>query len=197
MIITPEKRISLIKLGLVTAAVLLTFWFILIRPVRARVTQNSKASAELTKKIEAKNDVINRGKTIKEDLNDASRRLKRIEEQMVSGDTYLWIIKTLRDFETPDRIEFAKYDPPQIIESIATGKLPYKTAAYSITGTSTYHDFGRFLARFENIYPHIRIHRVDMEPVGGGIAFDEKLSFLIELHVLVKPGTSSGSSPRS
>ncbi len=197
MTITPEKRNSLIKLGLITAAVMIAFWFILIRPVQAKVSQRNTVIEDLTKKIADKNDVIKRGGQIKERLDETTRQLRRVEEQMVAGDTYLWIIKTLGDFETPERLEFTKYDPPRIIQPVTGGNLPYSTASYSVTGTAAYHDFGRFLARLENIYPHIRIHRIDMEPAAIGFSSDEKLSFLIELHVLMKPGTETKTSPRS
>jgi hypothetical protein len=112
---------------------------------------------------------------------------------MVAGDNYLWILKTLREFEIPGQIEFSKFDPPQIIEPVAPPKLPYKVASFVVTGAATYHNLGTFLANFENSYPHIRIRRLEMEPATLGKSSDERLSFLIEMHALIKPAASAGA----
>lgn len=196
MNITPEKRNNLIKLGAITAAVLIAFWFLLVRPAQAQMNKKNLASQDFTKKISSKKEVIHKGSLVKTRLDDASRQLARVEEQMVSGDTYLWIIKTLRDFEVPQRLEFTKYDPPQFIQPVAAENLPYKTASFVVNGTAAFHDLGKFLSRFENIYPHIRVNRVDMEPASAGTDPGDKLSFLIEFHVLVKPGATTIATPR-
>lgn len=199
MIVTPAKRKSLIQLGIATGVLLLAFWFILIGPAQARVSQKAKTSSDLATKIAAKKKVIQHGAEISTRLHESSRELQEIENQMVSGDSYRWIIKTLRDFEIPHQLEFSRYDPPQFVESDTRINLPYQIVSYAVTGSATYHDFGAFVKRFENTYPHIRIHRLELEPATVGISLDEKLLFLLELRVLVKPerGVISSSKPGS
>ncbi len=187
----------MIKLGVITALALFAFWFVLLSPARDRVNQKVKNSADLNKKIATKKQVIQRADQIKADLQESGRKLQIIENQMVTGDMYRWIIKTLRSFEIPQQIEFSKYDPPQIIEPQASFQLPYQVVSYAVTGTATFHDLGEFVERFENTYSYIRIHRLEMEPATVGISVDEKLSFLMELHVMVKPEGATSAKPTS
>lgn len=196
MTLTTEKRSSLLKLGAITILVMVAFWSLLVRPTQARINQKEKADADLTQKIAFKKQVIQRADQLTGQLQESGRKLQEIEDEMVKGDMYRWIIKTMRDFEIPQQIEFSKYEPPQIVESHVSYKLPYQTVSYAITGVATYHDLGKFIERFENIYPYIRFHRVEMEPANLEFSSGEKLSFLIELHVLVKPETSA-SKPKS
>ena len=197
MKLSKEKQQSLLKLSAITLVVLGALWFFLVSPAQTRLNQKNKASDDLTQKISSKRQLIQRAAQIQVEAQEKSKKLSAIEEQMVTGDPYVWGIKALRDFEIPGHIEFTKVDPPQIIESDVPPRLPYKTASFAVTGTATYHDLGTFLANFENSYPHILIHRLEMEPASLGTKNnDEKLSFLFEMQVRVKPGSaSSGSKP--
>jgi len=189
MTLSKEKQRSLLKLGAITIAVLFAIWFFLVRPAQADLSRMNRTSDDLALKISTKKQLIQRAALIKTEMQEKSKKLSATEEQMVGGDPYLWGIKALRDFEIPGQIEFTKVDPPQIAESDVPPKLPYKVASFSVTGTATYHDLGTFLANFENSYPHIQIHRLEMEPASLGTKNnDEKLSFLFEMEVRVKPG---------
>ncbi len=199
MSLSPEKRNDLIKLGAITVGVLLALWLLVIKPERARVEQKIKAQNELTQKIVQKSKIIQTAQQISTKLQKSSAQLQAVEDQMVSGDPYLWIIKTLGEFEVADKIEFSKYDPPRDVDPLFPKKVPYKTVSFTVAGTANYHDLGKFLADLENGYPHISVHRLDLEPVPGLEGSDEKLSFLLELYVLVKPvkGAPGATAPRA
>jgi len=184
---TPDKRMALAKLSAVTLVVLIAFWFGLLRPAQARLQRQTKENGELTAKNVARNTLIKRAQQIKEDHAKANQQLRRIEEEMVAGDAYLWILKSLRDFEIPNTVEFSKYEPPTLEEEKVATDVSYKVASYIVSGTASYYDLGNFLSSFETKYPHIRIYRLEMEPLPQGANLDEKLSFIIEMRVLVKP----------
>ena len=184
---TPDKRMALAKLSAVTLVVLIAFWFGLLRPAQARLQRQTKENGELTAKNVARNTLIKRAQQIKEDHAKANQQLRRIEEEMVAGDAYLWILKSLRDFEIPNTVEFSKYEPPTLEEERVAADVSYKVASYIVSGTASYYDLGNFLSSFETKYPHIRIYRLEMEPLPQGANLDEKLSFIIEMRVLVKP----------
>ena len=197
-----EKQIALLKLAGITVAVMFCFWFFLIRPAQTRFNQKTKAAADLSQKLAAKKRTIEQSEQTKAEIKEKTRELREIENSMVMGDVYLWIEKTLRDFEIPGQIEFTKYDPPQIVESDLPLKLPYKVASFAVSGSAAYHDLGTFLANFENSYPHIRVRRLEMEPAVASpigtnaipTSTSEKLTFLLEVQVLIKP---TGTQPRS
>jgi hypothetical protein len=63
--------------------------------------------------------------------------------------------------------------------------FPFKQVKFTITGTSYYHDLGKFIADFENTFPHIRVVNLQLQPAqaAGG---DEKISFKMDVIALVK-----------
>ncbi|MEO6035398.1 MAG: hypothetical protein ABIQ35_09100 [Verrucomicrobiota bacterium] len=199
MNLSPEKKANLIKLGAFTVAGVLALWLLAIRPERARVDEKIKIQEDLSQKIVVKSKTIQTAEKISSDLQESTTRLQAVEDQMVSGDPYRWIIKTLSEFEVPHKMEFSKYDPPHPVDIMPPKRVPYKALSFSVTGTATYHDLGKFLSDLENSYPHISVHRLDLEPVPGLESSDEKLSFLVELYALVKPAlvVPGAPAPRS
>jgi hypothetical protein len=61
--------------------------------------------------------------------------------------------------------------------------FPYQQLRFNIGGTGYYHDIGKFIADFENRYPHMRVVNLDMAPVGSD---SEKLAFRADIVALVK-----------
>ena len=68
--------------------------------------------------------------------------------------------------------------------------FPYKQAALSVTGSAHFHDFGRFLAAFENQFPHIRVLNLTLDVNPNGMEEPETLSFKMEIVTLVKPNAT-------
>jgi len=60
-----------------------------------------------------------------------------------------------------------------------------------LRGTAYYHDFGRFVADFENAFPYMRIQNIELDPASASAASPqqepEKLSFRLEIVALVNP----------
>lgn len=192
---SPQQRRNLLALSVVTLGVLLAFWFFLIAPARAKLKQSSEAENSLSQKIAAKKQVIRNAEELKAKFAETSLALGAAEEKMVSGDPYLWIYKMLKDFEVPQKIEFPKIDRPQFVELNLPVNIFYKTISFNVVGAATFHDLGAFLARFENLYPHIHIQHLEMEPVGVSGVNDDKLSFAIEFRALVRPAPVSNKTP--
>jgi len=187
MNLSPERKISLLKLAAGTVGVLLAMWLLVINPARGQVEKKIKTENDLTQQIFVKQKVIQTADMVATKRRDSLAQLEAVEDRMVSGDPYLWIIKTLQEFEAVNKVEFSKYDPPRPGDVLLPSRGPYKTVSFTVTGAANYHNLGKFLASLENSYPHISVHRLDLEPVPGVDKSDEKLSFLLELYVLVKP----------
>jgi hypothetical protein len=70
-------------------------------------------------------------------------------------------------------------------------KFPYKAVQFSLRGTAYFHDFGKFLADFENRFPYLRVQNLELEPAATTSANNtedaEKLSFRLEIVTLVNP----------
>jgi Tfp pilus assembly protein PilO len=180
-----EKRAALFRLIVITAIVLISLWFTLGRSTLAAVRERQKITSDLKQKIASKRNVIRQAGQIKIDNQRKREKLNSIEDQMVIGDPYLWISKTLREFEIPNQLEFSRYDPAQSVASVFPRNNPYETLSFVVAGTATYSDLGNFLAQLENTYQYLRVRRLDVEPLVN--TEEDKLSFFLELHVLVKP----------
>ena len=67
--------------------------------------------------------------------------------------------------------------------------FPYKQVKVTISGTAYYHDLGKFVADFENNFPHMRMVNLSIEPASMTGANAERLSFRVDVIALVKPNT--------
>ena len=77
-------------------------------------------------------------------------------------------------------------------------QFPYEAAIFSVRGTAYYHQFGKFLADFENRFPYFRVQNLILgagsgsESAAGSDATatrtgDEKLNFSMVVIALIKP----------
>jgi len=78
-------------------------------------------------------------------------------------------------------------------------KFPYQAATFGVKLSARYHDFGRFLADFENEFPYLRVKNLEVAPeaakfgVREEAGLDQRLrsqeSLLINMRVvtLIKP----------
>ena len=128
----------------------------------------------------------------REDLAAANEHLETIEEGVAQGDPYRWVIRVLNEFQTKYKIKIGDFGPPRAEEAVYMPKVPYKAAQFTINGSAFFHNFGEFLADFENSYPLIRIKRIELDANGAQVdenQEEEKLSFRIEFVVLLKSAT--------
>ena len=137
---------------------------------------------------------------LQQKLGTAQGKLKTIEFTMASGDMYSWIILMMNSFKENGNynVEIPQFsrEVPSDIGLLA--KFPYRAAVFHVRGTAYYHDFGRFVADFENAFPYMRIQNIDLEPASSSLGTttatedkekQEKLSFKMEVVTLVNPNS--------
>jgi len=144
-------------------------------------------------------DQLARGQTtvksqaiVNQEFTDASAALKQREAVMASpNDMYFWLIQTLNGFRGNYNVEIPQFGRETPAEVGCFAKFPYSAALFNVRGTAYFHDFGKFLADFENAFPYIRVQNIDLEPRASDASGEsrEKLDFKIELLTLVRPST--------
>jgi len=97
---------------------------------------------------------------------------------------YSWTYGTMRQFKQQYKVEIPEIGPPRVGEVDLLPDFPYKQITFSITGKAFYHDLGKFVADFENAFPHAQLVNLVISPVGGE---SEQLSFSMDVIALVKP----------
>ena len=187
-----EKRNQLLLVGMITLATMGGLGFGLIKYQYSSLQRMAGKKGLAERKYQQMQDAIKNADRLAGDLAEAKKTLANEENDVASGDLLSWIVNTLRRFKTPYKVEM-----PQLSPISSTGptdlvpNFPYQQASITVAGTAHFHDFGRFLADFENQFPHIRILNLTLD-VNAGATFEEPemLSFRMEIVTLVKPNPS-------
>jgi hypothetical protein len=183
-----DKRARIVLVGLATVLTGAALWVALISPlldtangVNRRI-DDSRSKAELGAKSLASSNQVAVG------LAAASGQLAKAETNMATGDLYAWMIQTMNRFKTPYAVDIPQISREVPAEVGVFPNFPYRAAIFVVRGTGYYHDFGRFLADFENSFPYIRVQNLELDSGGGFRVEDsEKLQFKMELVALVRP----------
>lgn len=181
--LSKEKRNQLVMviLGIVLALVLIYFGLIVPQDRKLRKIADDKRTADM--KLSQIKDAIKLSETSNAILTDASYSLLQAENDVASGDIYLWTSDLISRFKKTYNVDIPSVGQPAIGPVDLLPHFPYQQLRVSLSGTAYYHDFGKFIADFENKFPHIRVVNLVMDPVG---ADTEKLAFRMDIVALVK-----------
>jgi len=191
-----EKRDRIIAVAIATVIAIAGIWYGLIRPQQAKLQDSARTTIKAQEKVTNAKRRVEKEKPIQIELDAARQGLKAIEDEMASGDLYSWIIVTVNKFRAAHRVEIPQFSREQVREVNVIPGFPYKGATFTVKGTAYYHDLGKFIADFENTFPHVRLLNLEMEPValpGPGAQSNpeeqEKLSFKMDILALIKPAS--------
>lgn len=182
-----RKQLALVCLG--TLLVLGAAYYYMIRSQQQALASISDSKQKAQQRLEMIKREIVSAERFEKQLEQGQEQLKKVENGMASGDLYSWSINMIRDFKISYRIDipqFSQIDGPRDMNLIP--KFPYKQASLSVAGTGQFHDLGRFVADFENRFPYMRILNLVLEPESANNEANEKLSFKMDVVMLVKPG---------
>jgi len=189
-----EKRDRIIAAAIATVIAIAGIWYGLIRPQQAKLQDSARTTIKAQEKVTNAKRRVEKEKPIQIELDAARQGLKAIEDEMASGDLYSWIIVTVNKFRAAYRVEIPQFSREQVREVNVIPGFPYKGATFTVKGTAYYNDLGKFIADFENTFPHVRLLNLEMEPVvlpGPGAQSNpeeqEKLSFKMDIVTLIKP----------
>jgi hypothetical protein len=178
-----DKRDKIILVGLVTVVASVGLWFSLIKAQRKALAsmrdEVQKAESQLTRG----NATLKTSDQVNLQYQEISRLRSEREATMAApNDMYSWLIQTLSTFTAGRSVEIPQFGRELPTEVGIFPRFPYRAALFNVRGSAHYHDFGKFLADFENNFPYIRVQNIDLDPAAG-----EKLNFKMELLTLVRP----------
>ena len=185
--LSKEKRNQLIIVIIVTVAVLALVGFGLIRPQYGSLSKIARDKEAADSQLQNIKNAIKNVNAIASELIEVTNSLARAEADMASGDVYSWTYDTIRHFKQQYRVEIPEIGHPTIGNVDLLPSFPYRQIQFTVNGTAYYHDLGKFIADFENSFPHSRMVRLVVESGGDNT---EKLSFRMEIITLVKPNPS-------
>jgi len=162
-----EKRNAFVLVVVITVATLTLICFGLLRSqssILARVGASRKAAAAELQGIEK---TIKNADATTNELAVVTIALTRAEQDMATGDHYSWAYNTLRLFKQQYKVEIPEIGHPTEGEVDLIPSFPYQQMRFIISGKGYYHDLGKFVADFENTFPHIRVTNLTVEPGEG------------------------------
>jgi len=184
-----EKRNQLIIVVSLTVVALGLIYFFLILPQKNGLQQLASAKADAEKKLQQYEDTIKKADETATNLQLAATSLTAAETDIASGDIYAWTYDTLRRFKVNYHVDIPNIGQPSEVMAVdLLPGYPYKQIKLSLTGTAYYHDLGKFIADFENTFPHMRLVNLGVEPSPGAATPEaaEKLGFRMDVIILVK-----------
>jgi hypothetical protein len=185
MKLSKDKRNQLAIVMVCALAAVAVMWVELIRPRYTALGQAVASQKSAQTKLESIQNEIKHADTIVTELNGVTQTLADAENDMASGDLYSWTYNTMRVFKAQYPVAIPEIGHPDVSAVDLFPSFPFKQVKFVVTGTAYYHDLGRFLADFENTYPHIRVADLQIQPADTSDGA-EKLSFRMEIIALVK-----------
>lgn len=185
----PAKRNQLIMVLAATIIAVSLVFFLLIRPQKL---QNEALGVKIRTqqdKLQTIKNAIKKTDEISSSLSEISLQLTRAEEDVASGNVYAWTYDTIRRFKTNYHVEIPNIGQPSLSDVDMLAGFPYRQVKVTLSGTGYYHDLGKFVADFENTFPHMRMVNLSIEPANMTGANAERLSFRVDVVTLVKPNT--------
>jgi hypothetical protein len=182
-----DKRNPFFLVVFVMAMILILICFVLIRSQYGSLAQIATDKKLAVDRLQNVENVIKNGDVTANQLADVTYSLSRAEEDMASGDLYSWTYDTIRRLIPQYKIDIPEIGHPSVGDVDLMSTVPFKQMRFTVSGTAYYHDFGKFVADFENNFPHVRIVNVVLEPSGTG---GEKLSFRMDIIALIKPNSA-------
>jgi hypothetical protein len=181
-------QMLMLVMGTGSAAALI--WFAFLNPAISSLKATTEQIAQRTGELKTEKQHLGLAERFKNDVVTATMKLQAIEEEMPQGDLYRWVIKILLPFQVRHDVEFSSFEPPQVGDFNRWPDMPYKSSIFSVLGVATYHNFGKFLADFENTYPYLTLRALELEPAGansGSSEDDRNIRFKMEFVTPVKP----------
>src|SRR5271154_6770401 len=173
-----EKRNAFVIVVLVTTATLALVCFGLIHSQNVMLSTVADSRKNAGQKLLDIETTIKNADLTNKELGDAMFALSRAEEDMASGDLYSWTYGTMRLFKQQYKVEIPGVGHPVVSDVDLLPSFPYKQLRFSINGKAYYHDLGKFVADFENAFPHARVVNLVIEPAGSET---EQLSFRMDI----------------
>jgi hypothetical protein len=180
------KRNQLIMVVAGTVILISMVYFFLISPQGEKNRALGMDIGSAQTKLDQYRATIKKTDAMNNALNDATLQLAQAEEDIVTGDIYAWTYDTIRRFKTAYRVDILAPSQPTLSDVDLLPAFPYRQAKVTVTGTAYYHDLGKFVMDFENNFPHVRLVNLVMEPANILGSGGEKLSFRMDIVMLVK-----------
>jgi hypothetical protein len=195
-LLSKDKRDRLILLIIGTIAIVVGLWYGVIRTRRERLEDSKTRRDAVIDKLEKARVRVKQAEKVEAEMEAATRKLRAIEETMAPGvNVYTWAQQLLEKAKVGHEVNIIDVTRPSKAEVGLLPQFPYEAAIFSVRGAAYYHDFGKFLADFENRFPYFRVQNLLLGTSGesslgaeaSARGVEEKLQFKLDIVTVVRP----------
>jgi hypothetical protein len=197
MKLSKEKRDRILLISMLTVGLCFGLWHVVIKSRAAQIAVEQKNLAQAEQQLSQARSWIERAQTIQSDLDRTTLQLQEREELLASPlDTFAWSRVLLEQARQKFLVNILDVTRPQAGPMRFLPEFPYGTATFTVKGLAHYHEFGRFLADFENRHPYFRVENIELTK-GNVVGSEssqlelnaETLSFKMDIVALLRPTT--------
>ena len=195
--LSKEKRHRLVLVIILTIVIGFGLWYGIISTRQERLEEAKANIRAAIDKLEKAETLVKQADNAEARVAAATNQLKVVEESMASGDYYTWAIQLFEKARAGHDVRIVETTRPVKGDVGLLAQFPYQAAIFTVRGAGHYHDFGKFLADFENSFPYFRVQNLSLAPgLDSSVGSDtqtavtgvENLSFRMEIVALIKPG---------
>jgi Tfp pilus assembly protein PilO len=192
--LSKEKREKLILVVLLTVGVLAGFYYFIIADQKQTISQVESKIASTSEKLDKAQRWLRMGETIQAELAARRKQLDEEHDQLAPLDRFKWFHGTLTQFLPAYNVRLVDITrEPEVGPVGSLPNFPYEAARFGVKLSATYHEFGKFLADFENHFRLMRVQNVELAPEAlsrtstQSQAADERLAITIRVVTLIRP----------
>jgi Tfp pilus assembly protein PilO len=185
--LSPAKRNQLILVVVITLTLISAVYFFLISPQNIENNRLKRQTSDQLADLDKYKKLISQAETTSNQLVAVSQELNHAEQDIATGDVYAWTYDTLRRFKANYHLNIPTIGQPSVSDVDLIPNFPYRQVRLSLNGSGYYHDLGKFVADFENDFPHMRLVNLTMQ--SDNDTTPEVLTFQMDVVALIKPNS--------
>jgi hypothetical protein len=189
--LSKEKKNQLVLTIVLIVAGIAGLYFGLISIQLRHLKELADNKISIADKLNKVEQSIKNADLIDKDLTATSKKLADLEDDMANpSDVNSWLFNNIRQFKLAYKsVDIPQMSTPEVKDMSMLPKFPYKQVSLTVGGTAYFHELGKFIADYENQYPHSRVVNLDIEPTPSVMGGErERLTFKMDIITLVRPG---------
>lgn len=186
MKLTKAQRDQMVMVIFGTVAVGAALWYFVVNDRNQALAQTRGKEVQMRDKLGKADDLLRRAEMISDTLRAQSNKLWAIDSGLAPDrDAYLWLITNMNSYVTkwraqastetappgslintalPHEMNITSFSTPDVTDKGLIPHFPYRWAMFHVKGIAYFHDFGKFVADFENDHPYFRIQNLESGP---------------------------------
>lgn len=188
-----------------TGAVLAALYLLVVSGQRAALADYATKIDSEKQKLEKAERWLRMASSIETRLGAIQKDLDGKQEHMAPVDKFKWFYNTLESALARHKVRLVDITrDPELGEVGVLPRFPYRAATFGVKLLASFHEYGAFLAEFENQFPYMRVQNLQIEPEGGSESAlqeaaplplrppgsRETLAITMRVVTLVKPSSS-------